>query len=73
MSTTASCRGEIIESGSDTAAVLEVVDAARDGAARLASPRRMAGRRWMARAGWTGDWQLFVPTAAYLYDVAGFS
>jgi alpha-L-rhamnosidase len=25
------------------------------------------------RAGWTGDWQLFVPTAAYLYDVAGFS
>ena len=25
------------------------------------------------RAGWTGDWQLFVPTAAFLYDVAGFS
>lgn len=25
------------------------------------------------RAGWTGDWQLFSPTAAYLYDVAGFS
>lgn len=25
------------------------------------------------RAGWTGDWQLFAPTAAYLYDVAGFS
>ena len=25
------------------------------------------------RSGWTGDWQLFVPTAAYLYDVAGFS
>jgi alpha-L-rhamnosidase len=25
------------------------------------------------RAGWTGDWQLFVPTAALLYDVAGFS
>lgn len=25
------------------------------------------------RAGWVGDWQLFVPTAAYLYDVAGFS
>ncbi|WP_180935153.1 family 78 glycoside hydrolase catalytic domain [Nocardioides ungokensis] len=25
------------------------------------------------RAGWTGDWQLYVPTAAYLYDVAGFS
>jgi len=25
------------------------------------------------RGGWTGDWQLFVPTAAYLYDVAGFS
>ncbi|MET0150698.1 MAG: family 78 glycoside hydrolase catalytic domain [Acidimicrobiales bacterium] len=25
------------------------------------------------RAGWTGDWQLFCPTAAYLYDVAGFS
>ena len=25
------------------------------------------------RAGWTGDWQIFVPTAAYLYDVAGFS
>ena len=24
------------------------------------------------RAGWTGDWQLFVPTAAFLYDVAGF-
>ena len=25
------------------------------------------------RAGWTGDWQLFMPTAAFLYDVAGFS
>ncbi len=25
------------------------------------------------RAGWTGDWQLFIPTATYLYDVAGFS
>jgi alpha-L-rhamnosidase len=25
------------------------------------------------RAGWTGDWQLYVSTAAYLYDVAGFS
>jgi alpha-L-rhamnosidase len=25
------------------------------------------------RAGWTGDWQLYVPTATYLYDVAGFS
>lgn len=25
------------------------------------------------RAGWTGDWQLFVPTAAFLYDVSGFS
>ncbi len=25
------------------------------------------------RVGWTGDWQLFVPTAAFLYDVAGFS
>lgn len=25
------------------------------------------------RAGWTGDWQLFVPTAALLYDVMGFS
>ncbi len=25
------------------------------------------------RAGWTGDWQLFAPTAAFLYDVAGFS
>ncbi len=25
------------------------------------------------RAGWTGDWQLFVPTATFLYDVAGFS
>lgn len=25
------------------------------------------------KAGWTGDWQLFVTTAAYLYDVAGFS
>ena len=23
------------------------------------------------RAGWTGDWQIFVPTAAFLYDVAG--
>ena len=23
--------------------------------------------------GWTGDWQLFVPTASYLYDVDGFS
>ena len=25
------------------------------------------------RAAWTGDWQIFVPTAAFLYDVAGFS
>ena len=25
------------------------------------------------RAAWTGDWQLFVPTATFLYDVAGFS
>jgi alpha-L-rhamnosidase len=25
------------------------------------------------RSGWTGDWQLFVPSAAFLYDVAGFS
>ena len=25
------------------------------------------------RAPWTGDWQIFAPTAAFLYDVAGFS
>ena len=25
------------------------------------------------RAGWTGDYQLFLPTAAFLFDVAGFS
>jgi alpha-L-rhamnosidase len=25
------------------------------------------------RAGWTGDWQVFLPSAAFLYDVAGFS
>lgn len=25
------------------------------------------------RSGWTGDWQLFVDTAAFLYDVGGFS
>jgi alpha-L-rhamnosidase len=25
------------------------------------------------RQGWTGDWQLFAPVAAFLYDVAGFS
>jgi alpha-L-rhamnosidase len=25
------------------------------------------------RSGWTGDWQLFLPTAARLYDVAGFA
>ena len=25
------------------------------------------------KAGWTGDWQLFAPTAAYLFDVLGFS
>ena len=25
------------------------------------------------RSGWTGDWQLFVPSASFLYDVAGFS
>jgi alpha-L-rhamnosidase len=25
------------------------------------------------RAGWTGDWQIFVETAAFLYDVGGFS
>ena len=25
------------------------------------------------RSGWVGDWQIYVDTAAYLYDVAGFS
>jgi alpha-L-rhamnosidase len=25
------------------------------------------------RAGWTGDWQIFAPTAAFLYDVLGFT
>jgi alpha-L-rhamnosidase len=25
------------------------------------------------RAGWTGDWQIFAPTAAFLYDVESFS
>jgi alpha-L-rhamnosidase len=25
------------------------------------------------RSGWTGDWLLYLPTAAYLYDVAGFT
>jgi alpha-L-rhamnosidase len=25
------------------------------------------------RSGWTGDWQVFAPAAAFLYDVAGFS
>jgi alpha-L-rhamnosidase len=25
------------------------------------------------RAGWTGDWQVFAPTAAFLYDVVGFT
>lgn len=25
------------------------------------------------RAGWTGDWQIFSPTAAYLYDINDFS
>ena len=25
------------------------------------------------RAGWTGDWQIFASTAAYLYDIAGFN
>ena len=25
------------------------------------------------RAGYTGDWQVFLPSAAFLYDVAGFS
>jgi alpha-L-rhamnosidase len=25
------------------------------------------------RAGWTGDWQLYVPTASYLYYVDGYS
>ncbi|MFF3935130.1 family 78 glycoside hydrolase catalytic domain [Streptomyces phaeofaciens] len=25
------------------------------------------------RAAWTGDWQVFLPTAAYLFDVAGFT
>lgn len=25
------------------------------------------------RAGWTGDWQIFAPTAAFLFDIAGFS
>lgn len=25
------------------------------------------------RAGWTGDWQIVLPTAAFLYDVAGFT
>lgn len=25
------------------------------------------------RVGWTGDWQIFFPSAAFLYDVAGFA
>ena len=25
------------------------------------------------RSGWTGDWQVLLPSAAFLYDVAGFS
>ena len=25
------------------------------------------------RAGWTGDWQIYVETAAYVYDIAGFT
>ncbi|WP_375387042.1 family 78 glycoside hydrolase catalytic domain [uncultured Amnibacterium sp.] len=25
------------------------------------------------RAGWSGDWQLFLPTAAFLFDVGGFA
>ncbi|MFF5288365.1 glycoside hydrolase family 78 protein [Paractinoplanes globisporus] len=25
------------------------------------------------RAGWTGDWQIFAGTAAFLYDIAGFT
>jgi alpha-L-rhamnosidase len=25
------------------------------------------------RSGWTGDWQIYVDTAAYLYDVTGFT
>jgi alpha-L-rhamnosidase len=25
------------------------------------------------RAGWTGDWQIFAPSAAFLFDVAGFT
>jgi alpha-L-rhamnosidase len=25
------------------------------------------------RSGWTGDWQVFAPAAAFLFDVAGFS
>ena len=25
------------------------------------------------RSGWTGDWQVFLPSAAFLYDVAGFT
>jgi alpha-L-rhamnosidase len=25
------------------------------------------------RAGWTGDWQVFAPSAAFLYDVLGFT
>lgn len=25
------------------------------------------------RSGWSGDWQLFAPTAAYLYDVSAFT
>jgi alpha-L-rhamnosidase len=25
------------------------------------------------RSGWTGDWQVFIPAAAFLYDVGGFS
>ncbi|HEV7147799.1 MAG TPA: family 78 glycoside hydrolase catalytic domain [Pedococcus sp.] len=25
------------------------------------------------RSGWTGDWQIFAPTAAYLYDVLAFT
>ena len=36
----------------------------------MRDPDRLSQRE---RSGWTGDWQVFLPSAAFLYDVAGFS
>jgi hypothetical protein len=58
-------------SGEGLADFADAVEAADQRLARLQVPPTDCPQR--ERAGWTGDFQLFLPAAAFLYDVAGFA